>query len=584
MTNAPEQGRAGDLAMVETGAKQARNQVRWRFVPVLAVVLPVGLIAAGYGVSKLEPLGSPQAFHGRLAAACLVGLLAGYPILVLAAALGLVAALLLAVIPQGNGLRTRIWRLRISALAVSLLLAIGFAELSASVWLERRHRLPRLDFWPAPIEAAEKRAELVVIGGSSALGCPYEDWLSVGAIVERTLADVLPDRRVRVRVLAERGAALEAQHQKLAQLRERPDVVIVYSGHNEFLARFSLEARTYYYDDERTDSRAWALLEHAGGVSALIRLARENLERIRVGIIPARSFGSLERTIGRPAATAVETRAVYADFERRLEAIARDCARLHCAVIFVIPPGNDAADPNQSCALPATTQRERASLYKKLLELRALEIAAPDLAIVGYQAMLKKQPTLAIAHHRLGRLFDRNGAIPEANQHYRLARDLDGLPLRCVTPLEEAYRRVATRYPGTVELIDGPDLLRSASRRGILDDELFHDLVHPTLSGHVLLANAVLVALRGRGLWDWPESTPVPAIDAAWAARTFHLDAAAWSTVCRRSAAQYEMIGFFTPDPSERMSKRDRYLEGIRRIQDGELPSRVGIPGVGVSD
>ena len=77
---------------------------------------------------------------------------------------------------------------------------------------------------------------IVVIGGSSALGVPYEDWLSVGAIVGRELERAIPSRRFRVEVLAEKGATLEAMQLKLAGLTRRPDALIVYSGHNEFVA------------------------------------------------------------------------------------------------------------------------------------------------------------------------------------------------------------------------------------------------------------------------------------------------------------------------------------------------------------
>ena len=59
-----------------------------------------------------------------------------------------------------------------------------------------------------------------------------------------------PAHRFRVEILAEKGATLEAMHLKLASLPRRPDALIVYSGHNEFLARFSFANRVLYYDDD----------------------------------------------------------------------------------------------------------------------------------------------------------------------------------------------------------------------------------------------------------------------------------------------------------------------------------------------
>ena len=43
---------------------------------------------------------------------------------------------------------------------------------------------------------------------------------------------------------AEPGSTLEQMHQKLARLTYRPDILLLFSGHNEFQARF-YHAPTY---------------------------------------------------------------------------------------------------------------------------------------------------------------------------------------------------------------------------------------------------------------------------------------------------------------------------------------------------
>ena len=125
------------------------------------------------------------------------------------------------------------------------------------------------------------------------LGVPYEGWLSVGAVVGRELERAIPSRRFHVENLAEKGATLETMHLKLARLTHRPDALIVYSGHNEFLARFSLSNRVLYYDDERLQSWGRTWLESLARLSAVARLARENLEKQQVGLVPAYAFGAL---------------------------------------------------------------------------------------------------------------------------------------------------------------------------------------------------------------------------------------------------------------------------------------------------
>ena len=75
-------------------------------------------------------------------------------------------------------------------------------------------------------------------------------------------------------------------------------------------------------------------------------------------------------------------------------------------------------------------------------------------------------------------------------------------------PAEVAYQAVARRHTQSVVLVDGPAVLRTKSRHGILDADLFHDNVHPTLIGHVALAEAVLGGLKARAAFGWPVSTP----------------------------------------------------------------------------
>ncbi len=211
--------------------------------------------------------------------------------------------------------------------------------------------------------------------------------------------------------------------------------------------------------------------------------------------------------------------------------------------------------------------------------IRQLEAHDPAKAVALYREVIAQQPGFAHAHHRLARLLESAGSFSEANRHYILSRDHDGLPLRCVSSLEAAYRTVAERHGASVILVDGPAVLRARSRNGVLDGELFHDAVHPTLTGHVALAGAVLAGLKARGAFGWPEATPAPLLDPKRRRPQFGLDAAAWALVCQRAAAQYEMLCFLTVDPRERMDQRDRLRNLAKQIRDGVPLESLAIPG-----
>ena len=331
--------------------------------------------------------------------------------------------------------------------------------------------------------------------------------------------------------------------------------------------------------DRTIGRKVW--LEVAGRLSPLITLARENLEKQRVGVIPAQSLGAVETVVGRPVCTAADAGVVVADFQRRLEAIVADCERIGCLPILIIPPGNDASDPSQSYATSRNASAAHGGLFSADCRRSARSRNAdPARAIAAYQEIVAEQPTHAQAHYRLARLLQSAGSFAEANRHYILARDHDGLPMRCITPLEAAYRPVAQRHEQSVVLVDGPAVLKARSRHGILDNHLFHDNVHPTLKGYVALAEAVLAGLKARAAFGWPESTPAPKLDAHRVAGEFNMNAAAWAAVCRHSAAHYGQLAFLTIDSAERIDWRDRYILAARRIEAGAAPEDTGIPGL----
>jgi hypothetical protein len=466
-------------------------------------------------------------------------------------------------------------------LSSSCMLGLGLAEAVAALRLAYVHRLPAMAGQFAELPRTNDEVVIAVIGGSSALGVPYEGWISVGAIVGHELEHLFPSRRFRVEVLAEKGASLEAMHLKLASFTRRPDVLIVYAGHNEFLARFSLSNRVPYYDDELSLRRPLAWLEHARGLSPLLTLILENLEKERVGVVPKESLGVADTVVGHPVCTPAKAAEVAAGFERHLEAIVADCEHIGCLPILIIPPGNDASSPNQSFADPGVRAAGRRALYRRLVEIRALEEDGPDSAIAAYREFVAEQPTHAEAHYRLARLLKRAGLFAEANRHFIVARDCDGLPMRCIAPLETAYRAVARRHAQSAVLVDGPAVLKAKSRDGILDLHLFHDNVHPTLAGHVALAGAVLAGLKARGALGWPEPVPAPVLNSRSCAAHFGIDAAAWAVVCDRCAVLYGYLAFLSIDSAERVSLRDRYAAAAHRIRAGVRPEDVGIPGVG---
>ncbi len=416
------------------------------------------------------------------------------------------------------------------------------------------------------------------MGGSSALGEPYRPWLSVGQIVAWQLQQAAPDRRVECDVIAWLGESLEQQHRKLAGIRRRPDAMIIYSGHNEFVARFEngREERQPGVDEE---PRGWLLPQayRASLYSPSCRLAYEIISKNRLDEPP--SMAGRHQLIDPPICSASEAADILSDFRRRLEAIVAYCERIGALPILVVPPANESDfEPSRSTLPASATSEERRWILDTFQAARAAEANDPDRAAAGYASLLERQPTFAEAHFRLGRLLERGGRADEAGTHYLAARDHDGLPIRCPAPFRDAYAEVARRHPRCI-LIDGRHELAAISPNGLIGDRVIQDAHHPNLAGYTALAGAVLRELRRRGTFE----SIAPSLDPEACARHFGMDGPKWATVCERTSVHYKRVAGYRYDPEERLEKSRRYAEAARRLESGEAPAVV-LPSLRIAE
>jgi hypothetical protein len=565
--------------------RRATRIARWVWLALGLTALLMGAMAA---LPWLRLAADQIPFH-RIAVGLLVGLGAVY---LAALAFGLVA---LAVFVQRYRTARRFGRPRGASLrglvaAAAVLLGVAMVEAASAAWLawESWSRSRSLassglvrDF-PLPTEFPEASApaeiNLVVVGESSAVGFPCQQWLSLGRILAWQLEQAIPGRRFHIELVAHEGDTLEQQHQALSRIRRRPDAVIVYCGHNELVARYPAHRDVSHYRAGESRSQAFPPALGAARWSCFCRLLERIGDRHRVGIPPGPV--STRPVADVPVFTESEFDERVSDFHGRLERIAAFCEQVGALAVLVIPPGNDAGfEPNRSFLSPQTDGPGREQLSREFLAIRQAEPADPAGSIARYRDLLARQPGFAEAHFRLARLLERAGRWDEAYEHFIAARDFDGLPIRCVSALQDAYRSVASRHE--VVLVDGQSVFHEHGPHGLLDDHLFHDAMHPSVRGHVLLAEAVLAALHSRRAFGWKANAPAPVLDPAAVASHFGIDAAVWKTLCERAAMFYWGYLGARRDQAERRAKYETYLAAARRIGEGEAPDSLGLPNIG---
>ena len=558
-------------------SEQNERPLRARQIPrllrFLAAAVPIAvLIATLIVLPAWIPL-FPRVVRRGMTEALLRAVLVGYSAIFLAAFGGTpLSAWLLA--KSRHTRKSRSWIARGFLVCLSCLLSLFMLEIGSAGFRTWVHRLPTL---PRTFESAPSdEYRIVVLGGSSALGEPYRPWLSVGQIVAWQLQQAVPSRRFECEILAWLGDSLEMQHRKLATLKRRPSAVIIYSGHNEFAARFE-EERDPWLDEE---PRTWLFQQiyRATLISPFCRLVYEVISKNRLDSPPALS--GRHQLIDPPICSPSESAEILADFSRRLEVIASYCDQIDAVPILIIPPANEAGfEPSRSTVPVSVSRAERRRLVDEFEVARQFESSNPARSAAGYRAILRRHANFAEAHFRLARLLEREGRLTEAGSHYLASLDNDGLPIRCPARFRDVYREVANRHPRSI-LIDGRHELSAISPNGLLGDDVIQDTHHPTLRGYVALAGAVLRELQLRKVFGQSRPIELP-LDPAACAAHFGMDNSRWATVCERTSVHYQRVAGYRYDPAERLGKSLRYAEAAQRLQSGSSPDALGLAGIG---
>jgi hypothetical protein len=489
-------------------------------------------------------------------------------------------------------------------LCIALLGGLALAEGTCAVWIAWSHRFTvvpvggleanepsrlstrfakplreislRTDF---PDPPGDRDIDLLVLGESSAEGVPYQRWVSVGKIISWKLQQVIPDRPIRLQVLARSGDTLEKQHQILSNLNRRPDLLVVYCGHNEFYSRLWWSRDLDHYVVDQRPHRFRVIIDKLERRSSVCTLIREIADKCRIAIPPP--SGTRRDLVDVPVYTAQEYHLLLADFRNRLDEIVSYAERVGALPILILPPANDAGfEPNRSYLPPTTPRAERNAFERRFLAARRLETADPAAARQAYQELLARQPCFAEAHYRLAELLEQSGDWDGAYQQYVAARDTDGMPMRCPSSFQQAYRDVADRHDCI--LIDGQSYFHAIGRHGLLDDELFQDAMHPSLRGQIALAQAVLVALQKRHAFGWPADSPVPVIDPSQCVSHFGIDKSAWRSIAMWWNGFNVLVTPLRYDQNMRWRKRAAAIAAVELIDAGVAPEKAGLPNVGI--
>ncbi len=324
---------------------------------------------------------------------------------------------------------------------------------------------------------------ILTFGGSATYGWGFSPLASFSGKLQKGLLGLSPPVPVEVVNMGVCGWNSTQVRAFLQQALEsvEPDLVVIYSGNNEFIDLQALKVAARYYSAETEYLRR--------------RLNRSHLYRLlRAAITPSAppQPGPAGRPVpireGLKASLTDEDRAVASwVYHRNLSAMVTS-AREHGTPIMLATVADNQRDfCSHGCRVddPATRawleQLEESAGSASAEEVRSRVATAP--VSLASEA----------AQFRLGKVFLELGDVETARGHFEEAERLTRAPQRCTESLRRVVRRVGRETGAAV--CDTARLLAARARFGIPGSDLFFDDCHPNAKGHRYLAEILLTCL-----------------------------------------------------------------------------------------
>jgi lysophospholipase L1-like esterase len=335
-------------------------------------------------------------------------------------------------------------------------------------------------------------------GGSTVFGHPYEGETSFCKWLELELSAADPARSYEV---INGGGVSYARYRLVPLVKEvlhyQPDLVILATGHNEFL-----EDRTYQAIKTRSALRA--KLENAACSLRLLNFARQWVGRgktdHKVELSPevepkldtASGYASYHRD------DAWRER-VIAQFAESVRTMVSDCRAAGVPVILVKLGANLRDCPPFKSEHRPGLSADQERVWQETFEAgAAAELTNAPAALGFYRKAEAIDAEYALLDYRIARTLDRVGRKPEALHYYSSSKEQDVCPLRILAPFQEILTRVAAE--AGAPLVDAEALIAAEAPDSIPGFDWYLDHVHPNIGGHQRIARALAEQVWRSGL------------------------------------------------------------------------------------
>lgn len=339
------------------------------------------------------------------------------------------------------------------------------------------------------------------VGGSASAGWPHPDGEAYTDYLESALYRAFPNRHIEIlNISAHAYAAYRVRLIFDEILAFEPDLVVIYSGNNEFVEQRRYAVAGNWYDRVATIasfSTAYRLLRGSPTLSSLFPTSSLSAETR--GGIAMEQWSKIEGLPTPLRTDADQFQKVKEHYAFSIRSMLRGAEDLGIpAVLLTVPTNTRDWQPNVSAE---RAEGERARSWRNVYRAgRAALIRGQHGQAVDFlQKAAAADPGHAATHYHLARALEASGRLAEANVSYDRARDLDANPFRALSAFNDILRHLGSEFDH-VHLVDADRLFRDASAPHAPGFNLFLDYVHPTRRGNIILAHAVFDTILASGV------------------------------------------------------------------------------------
>jgi len=331
------------------------------------------------------------------------------------------------------------------------------------------------------------------LGGSAAMGWPHPLALSYPSFLQQKLNYTAPYHNFEV---INAAASTYSSHQvrKIFDeiLQYQPDLIILYSGNNEFLHHYArqMDQSDFPLATGRVLMRGWKFITQRGFEPQL-----------SASFLLDRALGSdVQQKISETGKKAMQTA-----YRENLHYMQQQAKEAGISLLLMTLPAN---------LRDWRPHASRLGLFHDSVSLRNLQQYYVDAksamqarkyhqAITHFRKALSLDSGHAALQFELGKAFLKNQQPASARPHFTHALNLDAYPLRAVPAMNDYIRSLAEDT--ATWLMDLEKMLANRTDDGLIGDQFLADHVHPTVKTNEFIAEGVLKALHHQGIIRLPK-------------------------------------------------------------------------------